>query len=257
MRYNKDSVPGTFLFIACLCIFCSLMITGTAAGLKERAKAKELARMKHSVLMAAGFGDHRGGDIDGLFERRIQPQIINLDRGEVNGEIDPMTFDPNMAAANPQTSSKPKKDSARIGRRADQGRAFTILDEAGNFDGVVLPFHGKGLWSVIFGYIALEEDLSTIRGLYVYEHGETPGIGDFLDDPAWQSQWQGKQLYNDSGKVVISVVRGGAKPGDLYGVDGISGATMSGRGVERAVQFWVGNEGFGPYLQQLSEMNKG
>ncbi|SHI15148.1 NADH:ubiquinone reductase (Na(+)-transporting) subunit C [Ferrimonas marina] len=257
MRYNKDSVQGTFLFIACLCIFCSLMITGTAAGLKERAKAKELALMKHSVLMAAGFGDHRGGDIDALFERQIRPQIVELDSGELNDQIDPLTFDPNMAAANPETSSKPKKDSARIGRRADQGRAFTILDESGQFDGVVVPFHGKGLWSVIYGYIALEADLTTIRGLYVYEHGETPGIGDFLDDPAWQGQWHGKKLFNDDGKAAIKVVRGGAQPDDPFGVDGISGATMSGRGVERAVQFWVGDEGFDAYLQHLAGMNKG
>lgn len=104
---------------------------------------------------------------------------------------------------------------------------------------------------MIYGYVAVEADLNTIENVVFYEHGETPGIGDFLNDPEWTDKFQGKQLFDDKGKVSFSVVKGGAKAGDIHGVDAVSGATMTGRGVQRAIQFWFGTEGFQVFFDKI------
>ncbi|GAA4876345.1 Na(+)-translocating NADH-quinone reductase subunit C [Ferrimonas pelagia] len=251
MRYNKDSVVGTMLFTLVLCLFCSVMITGTSAGLKERAQAKQLAELKRSVLKTAGYGQLIDNNLSENFDSHVTAVVLDLDSGAIQPDLDAMTFDDRMAAMNPDTSRKPKKDTARIGRRADMARAFKITNDQGELEGVVMPIHGKGLWSVIYGYVALDADLNTIKNVTIYEHGETPGIADFLEDESWLSQWQGKKLFDDSGKVAVKVVRGGAEDGDEHAVDGVSGATLTGRGVERSMQFWFGEEGFRAFLSSI------
>ena len=84
-----------------------------------------------------------------------------------------------------------------------------------------------------------------------YEQGETPVIGDFLNETEWTDKFRGKQIFDAKGKPVLKIVKGGAKEGDIHGVDAVSGATMTGRGVQRSIQFWFGSEGFKVFLDKL------
>ena len=68
---------------------------------------------------------------------------------------------------------------------------------------LVLPVHGKGMWSTLYAYLALQSDLSTIAAMHVYRHGETPGIGDRIEDPQWLSTWAGKRVYDDAGRLTV------------------------------------------------------
>jgi Na+-transporting NADH:ubiquinone oxidoreductase subunit C len=106
----------------------------------------------------------------------------------------------------------------------------------------------------MYGYLSLEPDGNTIRGLRFYEHGETPGLGDQIDKPDWRAQWSGKLLTDEYGVLRIEVVRGKviAGDGEKYQVDGLAGATLTGRGVTRLLQYWMGPHGFGPYLQKIA-----
>ena len=113
---------------------------------------------------------------------------------------------------------------------------------------MVLPIHGYGLWSTLYGFIALEGDLETIVGLGFYSHGETPGLGGEVDNPSWKAQWVGKKLYDSQGELAIQVVKGKAAPGDVNSVDGLSGATLTSRGVSNLVNFWLGDDAFGTFL---------
>ena len=109
------------------------------------------------------------------------------------------------------------------------------------------------LVSTLYGFIALKGDMDTIVGLGFYSHAETPGLGGEVDNPSWKAIWEGKEVYDDSGDVAIKVVKGPAEPGNPYQVDGLSGATLTSRGVSSLVRFWVGDRAFGSLLTKLKE----
>lgn len=253
MALKKDSVMGTMIFTITLCLLCSFMITGTAELLKERKLVKKRDELKRYVLIASDTDIQGDKDFRAIFEKSVTPLLIDIDSGEIEPKerIEVMDFDERMAAINPDKSRKPKKDTARIRSRADEVRVFKVFNEQGELSSVVMPIYGKGLWSIIYGYVALKPDFNTIENVVFYEHGETPGIGDFLNETEWTDKFRGKQIFDAKGKVALKVVKGGAKEGDVSGVDAVSGATMTGRGVQRSIQFWFGDEGFKTFLDKL------
>jgi Na+-transporting NADH:ubiquinone oxidoreductase subunit C len=97
----------------------------------------------------------------------------------------------------------------------------------------IIPVRGRGLWGPIWGYISLNDDLSTVFGATFAHQGETPGLGAEIATPEFQAQFQGKTIFSDTKFVSISVVKGGAPKGDTHGVDAISGGTITSQGVER------------------------
>ncbi|UJF22839.1 Na(+)-translocating NADH-quinone reductase subunit C [Shewanella sp. OMA3-2] len=252
MAFKKDSVMGTMVFIISLSLVCSFMITGTAEILKERKLVKKRDEVQQFVLKAAGIANS-SVDFRELFATRVQPKLVDLETGEYIAQENILDFDGRMAAINPETSRKPKKDTAKIKSRADQVRIFEVFDAEGKLTSIVMPIYGKGLWSMMYGYLAVEPDLNTIKNIVFYEHGETPGIADFVTDPAWTSLWQGKQLFDAKGKIAIKVIKGGAKAGDVHGVDGVSGATRTGVGIQKAVEFWFGVEGYQTFLHRFAK----
>lgn len=252
MAFKKDSFVGTMIFTVTLCLLCSFMITGTAELLKERKLVKKRDELKRNVLIAADvdINDH---DFRAIFDKDVKSMLVSLDTGVTETNAGVLDFDERLAAINPETSHKlkRKKDKAKIKTRADKVRVFKVFDDNGKLASVVVPIYGKGLWSMIYGYVALQPDFNTIENVVFYEHGETPGIGDFLNDPDWTDKWHGKQIFDANGKVSFKIVKGGAKAGDVHGVDAVSGATMTGRGVQRSVQFWFGAQGFEMFFNKL------
>jgi len=104
----------------------------------------------------------------------------------------------------------------------------------------------------------LDADFNTIGDLRFYQHAETPGLGGEVDNPKWRKQWQGKKAFNDQGELKIEVIRGFVDykvAGSEHKVDGLSGATLTSRGVSNLVKYWLGDHAFGPYLKNMrSEM---
>ena len=120
-------------------------------------------------------------------------------------------------------------------------------------ESLILPMHGKGLWSTLYGFLAVESDAQTVSGIVFYEHAETPGLGGEVDNPRWRSTWKGRKVYGDDGQPKIEVIKGaaGSASSDPFHVDGLSGATITSRGVSYLVQFWMGDDGFKPYLTRF------
>ncbi len=114
---------------------------------------------------------------------------------------------------------------------------------------LVLPIHGQGMWSTIYAYLALNGDLSTVAAMQVYRHGETPGIGDRIEDPKWLSTWIGKRVYDDTGRSQLHVTRGSSD--SPYRVNLITGASVTSEALGNIVRFWLGPQGYGPLLQAL------
>ena len=124
-----------------------------------------------------------------------------------------------------------------------------------------MPVHGYGLWSTLYGFLALEADAKTVVGLGFYEHAETPGLGGEVDNPEWRGKWTGKQVYDQNNEIIIDVIKGSVgadTPKAISKVDGLSGATLTSQGVENMLHFWLSKQGFAKYLNKIrSATSKG
>ena len=236
-----------------LSLVCSVMVSSAAVLLKPLQERNQALAVKSEIVKVSGLMT-ADADIEQLFTQ-IETRVVNLDTGEYAEDIDPSEFDPVAAARDPDTSITlpASEDIARIKRRANFARVY-LVHEGEQLKTVILPVHGAGLWATMYGFLALASDGKTITGLTFYQHGETPGLGDKIEDPDWQAQFVNKLAFDDQGKPRITLVKGSvntSSPDAVYQVDGIAGATLTANGVTHLLQFWLGQQGFGPYLEVL------
>lgn len=254
-RFDRDSVHNTLVVAIGLSLVCSVLVASTAVLLKPRQERNEELFRQRIVLEVASLMEP-GADVSETFST-IESRIIDLETGEYVDTVDPATFDAIAAAGNPElgVAIPANLDIANIKRRARYAPVFLVRDERGIAQ-IILPVYGSGLWATMYGYLALENDGVTIAGLRFYDHGETPGLGDQIDRPDWRQLWVGKKIKDPGGDVRIEVIRGvvqadSGSGDDRFQIDGMSGATLTGRGVTNLVRYWTGPHGFGPYLQQF------
>jgi Na+-transporting NADH:ubiquinone oxidoreductase subunit C len=247
---SNDSIKKIVTVAFALCIVCSIVVSTAAVILKPAQEANKDLDRKRNILAAAGMLEE-GKTVDELF-RRIDARYVDLRTGEFAEDV-PAGYNQRAASKAPKLSTDLEEDPAKIGRRADYAEVYLVRATDGGLDKVILPIHGYGLWSTLYGFIALESDVNTVAGLGFYEHGETPGLGGEVDNPRWKSQWPGKQVYRD-GEAAIALAKGAVdkeSPNAPWRVDGLSGATLTARGVTNLVQFWLGEQGFKPFLDNL------
>lgn len=248
---SQDSIPRTLTVALLLCIVCSVIVSGAAVSLKPMQLANKDQDRKKNILLAAGLFD-QSLSVDQQFAA-IKTRVVDLTTGQFV-DTDPASFDQRKAAKDPAQSKalESAEDLAKISRRENQALVY-IVESDGRFDKIILPIHGYGLWSTLYGFIALENDLNTVAGLGFYDHGETPGLGGEVDNPRWKAMWPGKQVYNNQ-SVALSLYKGAVDPKSanaIHQVDGLSGATLTSRGVSNLLQFWLGDNGFQPFLSNL------
>ena len=130
-----------------------------------------------------------------------------------------------------------------------------LIEKDGKTESIMLPVHGYGLWSTMYGFLALDiNDLETVVGFGFYDQQETPGLGGEVDNPIWKNRWPGKKVYDAKGDVALTVIKGAvdsANPNAQKQIDGLAGATLTANGVTNLIQFWMGNNGFKPFLTNL------
>jgi Na+-transporting NADH:ubiquinone oxidoreductase subunit C len=245
----------TVLFAAALCIVCSVLVSSSAVGLHDRQVRNQLIDQQKKVLAVIGLidpGDSPpAAEVERLFEENLEARIVSLQTGAYVEGVDAIAFDQRKAAKDPETSRPAPANPARVRRVPDQARIY-LYSEGEELQALVLPIEGMGLWSTLYGYVALERDARTIRGLTFYEHGETAGLGGEVDNPRWKALWPGRLAFDEDWQTKIAVIKGAAGPpgDDPYRVDGLSGATLTCNGVTNALRFWLGDAGFGPFLAE-------
>lgn len=250
---SNESTGKTLLVAFLLCIVCSVIVSTAAVILKPAQQENQALDRKRNILAAAGMLDENL-TVEEQFAN-FTARIVDLRTGRFTDEVDPERFDQRRSAKDPETSDalSAEEDPAKILRREHFAVVYLMEGEGGSIDRIVLPVHGYGLWGQLYGFIALEGDADTIAGLGFYEHKETPGLGGEVDNPNWKGQWPGKMVYRD-GDVAIEVIKGTvdrASANAQYQVDGLAGATLTTRGVSNLVQYWLGENGFAPFLENL------
>ncbi len=250
LNLPNDSTKKTIIVALLLCFVCSILVSGAAVLLKPLQIANKKVDIKSNILAVA---DLKTDDqsIDELF-KQFEMKVVDLETGGYVEDIDVANFDQNKASNDPEQSIQLSgdQDIAGIGRRAKYAKVY-LLKEGDVTKQIVLPVHGYGLWSTMYGFLALESDANTIKGLKFYQHAETPGLGGEIDNPKWQAKWVGKKLHDDEGNLKIGVARGQAAQGSMHQIDGLSGATLTSQGVSNMVKYWLSVGGFGPYLEKL------
>ncbi|MFT6955066.1 MAG: Na+-transporting NADH:ubiquinone oxidoreductase subunit C [Halieaceae bacterium] len=252
---SQDSTKKIVLVALSLCLVCSVVVSTAAVLLKPAQEANKALDKKRNILQAAGMLQP-DLSIDEQFAQ-ITAKVVDLRTGKYTDEVDPERFNQRKSAKDPSQSKKLSSDAdlAKISRREDYAIIYLVQTDSGDLDKIILPVHGYGLWSTLYGFLALEADGNTVAGMGFYEHAETPGLGGEVDNPRWKSQWPGKQVYRDN-EVSIGLVKGTvdvASPDADWQIDGLSGATITARGVSNLMHFWLGEDGFQPFLSNLKK----
>lgn len=252
----QGSVGYNLGFAAAVCLVCAVVVSSAAVALADRQERNAALDRQRNVLLAAGLAtDDERLDAEAVAARSagITPVVLTLSTGEVAADVDPVGFDQRAASIDSASSAAAPDNVAGVMRLPNEALVYEVRGEAGGVDLVVLPVEGLGLWGTLYGFVALEGDLRTIRGLTFYEHKETPGLGGEVDNPRWKALWPGRLAFDDDLGPAIAVVKGLAGSVDEapYAVDGLSGATITSRGVTNLLRFWLGPDGFGPYLTRL------
>ncbi|MFK7872101.1 MAG: Na(+)-translocating NADH-quinone reductase subunit C [Oligoflexales bacterium] len=254
---HKDSVMGTIGVAALLCIACSLMVSTAAVVLKEKQDLNKQLDVKKNILLASGLLKSTKVSAEEVLEayKSIQAEVVNLETGEVVSDMAAEDFDQRKARKDPKTNKMihSQMDTAGIKIRSRYSTVYKVM-KGDEVTMLILPVNGKGLWSTLYGFVALKPDTTTLAGIGFYEHGETPGLGGEVDNPLWKNQWKGKTALDEDFNPVIQVQKGQVLPDDPKAhtkVDGLSGATITANGVTGLVQYWLGQDGFGPYLNHF------
>ena len=252
----NDNKKKTYIVAFVLCLICSIAVSSAAVMLKPvQDKNKQLDKQRNIVAIANLA--QKGMSVDQAFAQ-VEAKVVDLQTGDYVDAIDAKTFDARAAAVDPKQNLVLSKDQdlASIKRRAKYATVYLVKDEQGKLQKVILPISGYGLWSTLHGFLALQGDVNTIVGLGFYEHAETPGLGGEVDNPDWKAQWVGKKAFDDQGNIAIRITKSPVAETDpraVYDIDALSGATLTSNGVNNAVHFWLGSDGFGPYLQKLRQ----
>lgn len=244
-----DSVPKTIFIAVSVCLVASMIVSAAAVALRPTQAVNALKDKQINILQVAGIYDPNKDVLESF--AAFEPQILELATGEFTDQFDIATFDDRDAADDPATSFALDDDPAGIGRQGKFVTVYLLRDDAGEIDKVILPLHGYGLWSTLYGFIALEENGNDIFGLQFYEHAETPGLGAEVDNPRWKALWSGKKLADENGELQISVTKAVPAAGADYHIDALAGATLTTVGVHNLVNFWMGETGYQPFLDNL------
>ncbi|HPG41376.1 MAG TPA: Na(+)-translocating NADH-quinone reductase subunit C [bacterium] len=267
---SNDSTKKTIIVALGVCLVCSVLVASATVALRGRQlQNKKLDKIKNILQAGNLLDEQKKNDTDyimDLYNKQVRPAIIDLKSGDIIPEseytdkLNPEKFDIKAMSDSPEYGERiaGDLDIASIKKMPRVMAIYMVLNNE-QIEQFILPVYGYGLWSTMYGFLALNRDLTTIGGITFYEHGETPGLGGEIDNPLWKALWQGKKAFDENNTVKITVIKGKVdtlEPGAEYQVDGLSGATLTTRGVDYLVKFWLGENGYGAFLAKQREVLK-
>jgi Na+-transporting NADH:ubiquinone oxidoreductase subunit C len=256
---NNDSPQKALLVVFLVALVCSILVSAAAVILKPIQQRNLLVERSKNIIALTGLTEDdaelSNDEILAAVEQ-LDIRILNIATGEFDDTMNTADFDARAAVNNPELSSEipAADDSAGLGRRSDYATVYLVWQDK-QLSRIVLPIVGQGMWSTIYGYIALETDLNTIGAIFFYEQTDTAGLGDQIQRPAWQAQWQGRKLFGKEGNIRFRVGPGNINPNSqaaAFQVDGLSGATVTGDAVTRMIAYWFGASGYQRFLENMA-----
>ena len=257
---DLNSTRYTFLFAAVVSVICALLVSAAAVTLQPRQKANARQYMEKNVLVAAGLvkpgAEVTRQEVERFFQTDIKVRLIDFASGKLVPEdrINARDYDQRAARNDPGMSRAVPENRAGIGRMPNYGVVYFVM-KAGRVDQLVIAVEGLGMWGTIYGFLSLDRDAVTVRGLTYYEHKETPGLGGEIGNPVWQALWRGRKAFDEAWCACLTVIKGSAGPPetDPLRVDGITGATITSNAITHLMRFWLSDSGYGIFLNRFRE----
>jgi Na+-transporting NADH:ubiquinone oxidoreductase subunit C len=249
---DNNSMRKGKIIVASMMVLCVLIFVAAAAWfmlfqgeMTEPTEEEKQAAILHAAgLMKSETQDKKS--VETLYHRYIIQRHVNLDSGEL------------VAGSSADTARQkceklaPERDPAQVRQRCTVADVFFVKDKNNEIQQVIIPVTGKGAKSMMHAFLALGLDGRTVRNLYYYQQRETPFLGARVEDANWRKQWPGKRLLDNSGHPALKIVQDKPEHADEYTVDGISGATLTSTGVKKSINYWMGPQGYGQFLQRLA-----
>jgi len=255
---NNDSPQKALLVVFLVALVCSVLVSVAAIMLKPKQMLNQLVERSRNIVSLTGLvpaGTILSDDQILAAIEQLDIRVVNIDTGAFDPAIDPAEFDARAAINDPDLSiAIPAADDlAKLGRRARHAVVYLVWGDD-ELQRVILPIHGQGMWSTLYGYLALEADLNTIAAVSFYEQTETAGLGDQIQRPDWQAQWGGRRLFDSGGNLRFRVASGVVAAGSAaarHQVDALTGASVTGDAVTQLVAYWFGPNGYANFLGGL------
>jgi len=256
-----ESTKRTVGVALAVSLVCSILVSATAVSLHERQEENRSGSTLRTILTDLDL--IREGERIARAMERAEAQLVELATGEIlppeqyDETLNLEDFDIQFLSSHPEYGRDipDGKDLARIKRMPKYMKVFTVREREGEaVEKYAFQIYGRGLYSTMYGVLALKADLETVDSITFYDHGETPGLGGEIENSSWKRSWRGKEALDESGNVLIEVLDGPvdpSRPGAERQIDGLSGATYTTRGVDNLVKFWLGEDGYGPYIRKL------
>jgi len=257
---NNDSPKKAIVVVLITAIVCSTLVSAAVVLLRPIQLNNQLLDRGKNVMLLTGLLPTdvipEADEMLSLY-KRLDRRIVNIDQAAFDETIDINYFNQRRAVNDPDLGIEipSAKDHASLGRRSRYAPIYMVWDGE-NLGRIILPVHGVGMWSMLYGYIALDSDLNTVAGMTFYEQNETPGLGDQITHVHWLEQWQGRQIYDDRLNPVFRVSEGVVQAGSeaaSHQVDALTGATVTGNAVTSLIHYWFGPHGYKPFLDYLRE----
>ena len=207
MKFNTNSNTYIIIYSVVMVVVVAVLLSLAALGLKDRQQSNILNEKKTQIVKALGE-DPATTNYDDVIKEAM---ILNANGEVVEGDV--------------FTALNDLKASFAEG----QYPIFVATS------GVVVPLYGAGLWGPIWGYIALDTDMNTVKGIVLDHAGETPGLGAEITTPKHQAMYPGKTVYEGDALVGVTLKKGGADKNNPHEVDAITGGTKTSDGVSAMI----------------------
>lgn len=250
---NNDSPLKALLVVLAVALVCSVLVSVSAVSLRPVQERNALIERSRNIIGLTGLVEPGAALSDEEILTAIEQldiRLVDINTGTFSDAEDVADYNARQARNDPERSTAvaADKDLASIGRRENLAVVYLVWGDT-ELQRVILPVYGQGMWSTMYGYIALESDLNTIAAMSFYEQAETAGLGDQVQSPDWLAGWSGRKMYDPPDEVRFRIAAGRAI--SEYEVDGMTGATVTGDGVTRLIRFWFGPDGYAPFFEQL------
>lgn len=238
------------IIVASMMVLCVLIFLIAIAGFmlfqgemtEPTTEEKHIAILQVAGLLKADAQDKKARE--NLYQRSIVARTINLDSGD---------WVTDKTAARGCKKLTPEQDPAQIRERCTLAEVYLVKDKYNKIQQVIIPVSGKGAKSMMHAFLSLGRDGRTVNNLYYYQQRETPFLGARVKDESWRQQWPGKKVADENGTPALKIVQEKSAKKDEYTVDGISGATLTSTGVEKSINYWISEQGYGPFFQRLKQ----
>ncbi len=246
---DKNSNAYTFIFAIAMVIVVAVALSFTATSLQPM-QAENVRQEKMQNILSTFTGDSiivEGEKVEltravasKVYENYVTEELALSNSGDPKEED---AFKVNLAK---QLTLEESKQTYPLYVANYQDKTYYVV-----------PLRGSGLWDAIWGYVALEDDVNTIKGVVFDHKGETAGLGAEITTDWFQERFVNEKIYNDSGQVVGVEVKKGYSGGDNKSdnaVDAISGATITGDGVSKMMEERLKN--YKAYFEKIKKSGK-